>query len=153
MLTRTRLATALFGLGAVISVPWAFYNLRALVEMYVSGGGGFASSAALDLLKYVITPAIAFWLATRVRNRSAGVQWLRRAHQLVSLTIAGLVLLLATATLAGAFTRGINGPWRGVLLGAFVGGALWLPVQVFFVAVFSGLLKQGALGGATDRSL
>jgi hypothetical protein len=153
VLTRTRLAKTVFALGAVVSGAWAIYNLGALVEMYESGGGGFVSSAALDLLKYVIPAAIAFWLATRVRDRSGRVQVLRRAHQLVSLTIVVLVILLAAAAFAGAFSRGVDGPWRGVLFAAFIGGALWLPLQVFFVAAFSGLLiKQGAPDSAIDRS-
>jgi hypothetical protein len=154
MLTRTRLAKAVFGLGAAISGTWAFFNVRALAEMYESGGGGFVSSVAIDTLKYVVPAAIAFWLAMRVRDRSRSIRLLRRAHLFVSFTIVLLLLLLMVGTFGGAFTSGLDGPWRAVLVGAFIGVAVWLPVQVFFVAVFSGLLiKQGALGGATDRSL
>ena len=71
MLTRARLAKAVFGLGAAISVTWAFVNVRALVEMYEAGAGGaFVTSGAIDVLEYVVPAAIAFWLATRLRERT-----------------------------------------------------------------------------------
>jgi hypothetical protein len=146
MLTRTRLAKTVFGLGAAISVTWAFFNVRALVEMYEAGaGGGFVTSGAIDVLEYVVPAAIAFWLATRLRERTGRVHFLRRAHQVVSFTMVTLVVLLVTATIAGAFNRGMDGVWFVVLVGAFISGAIWLPLQVFFVAMFTGLLiKQGA---------
>jgi hypothetical protein len=135
-----------FGLGAAISGTWAFFNVRALVEMYEAGaGGGFVTSGAIDVLEYFLPAAIAFWLATRLRERTGRVHFLRRAHQIASFTMAALVVLLAAAAIAGAFNRGIDGVWFGVLIGAFIAGAIWQPVQLFFVAVFAGLLiNQGA---------
>jgi hypothetical protein len=146
MLTRTRLATAVVGLGAVISGTWAYVNIHALVEMYeAGGGGGFVTSGAIDVLEYLLPAAIAFVLAMRVRERTGRVQFLRRAHQIASFTMAALVVLLGAAAIAGAFNRGIDGVWFGVLIGAFIAGAIWQPVQIFFVAVFAGLLiNQGA---------
>ena len=111
MLTRTRLATAVFGLGAAISGTWAFFNVRALVEMYEAGaGGGFITSGAIDVLECLLPAVIAFWLATRVRERTGRVQFLRRAHQIASFTMAVLVVLLGAAAIAGAFNRGLCSP-------------------------------------------
>jgi len=152
VLARTGLAKIVFGLGTVVSAVWAFSNLRALAQMYEAGGGGFVSSMAIDVLEYVVPAAIAFWLATRVRDRSGRTRFFRRAHQVMSFTIVLLVLLLAAGAFGGAFTSGVNGPWRAVLFGAFIGGAMWLPVQVFFVAAFTALvIRQGAPCGALDR--
>ena len=65
--------------------------------------------------------------------------------------MVALVVLLATATIAGAFNRGIDGVW---FVGAFIAGAFWLPVQVFFLAVFAGLLiNQGAPARQFDAGL
>jgi hypothetical protein len=113
--------------------------------MYEAGAGGqFSTSGAIDVLEYVVPAAIAFWLAMRLRKGTGRVQLLRRAHQLGSFTMVALVVLLAAATILGAFNSGIDGVWYGVLIGAFIAGAIWQPVQVFFVAVFAGLLiNQG----------
>jgi hypothetical protein len=154
VVTRTGLAKIVFGLGAVVSAAWAIYNLRALAQMYEAGagGGGFITSMAIDVLEYVAPAALAFWLATRVRHRSGSVRYLRRAHQLTSFAIVLLAMLLVAATFGGAFTSGVDGLWRGVLFGAFIGAAMWLPVQVFFVAAFVALLiEQRASRGAIER--
>ena len=55
-------------------------------------------------------------------------------------TIIMLIALFVLATALGNFTHGIDGLWFALLIAAFVGGALWLPVQSFFAAGFLGLL-------------
>lgn len=55
----------------------------------------------------------------------------------------GLAVLLLGAIFSGTFAHGVNGIWIGVGIAAFVVGALWLPLQAFFVAGFLGLLVKG----------
>jgi hypothetical protein len=136
-----RLALSVFLAGAIASAVWAFFNLRPLAQMFGSGGGGIGGfSDSVDALKYVLAPLIAFAISGRVRAREGLAQRLRTAHMATTATIIMLIALFVLATSLGNFTHGIDRLWFALLVAAFVGGALWLPVQSFFAAGFLGLL-------------
>jgi len=151
-MTRNRLGVAVFIVGAAACAVWAIYNLRPLKGLIgfrdFGGGsiGGFATSA--DALQYILAPLIAFAMSRLVRERAGLAQRLRRAHVALTATIVGVIALFILVTALGNFTHGVDGLWFVLLACAFVGGALWLPLQGFFTAGFLGLLiserRQGA---------
>ena len=143
-MTRNRLGVAVFIVGAAICAVWAFYNLRPLNGLFHLGdfgGGSIAGfTTSTDALQYVVAPLIAFACARRVRERAGIARRLRRAHVAFTATIVGVIALFIVVTALGNFTHGVDGLWFVLLAAAFVGGALWLPLQGFFTAGFLGIL-------------
>ena len=138
---RDRLARAVIVVGAIASAVWAYFNLRPLAGLFGSGGGGIDGlSDGIDAVKYVLAPLIAFSISHRVRARDGLAQRLRTVHTAITGTIIMLIALFVLATALGNLTHGIDGVWFVLLVVAFVGGALWLPLQSFFAATFLGLL-------------
>ena len=141
---RNPLAVAVFTAGAVISVAWALYNLWPLKDLFGFGDFGGGGIAGFTTSNYALVstaaPLSACAISRGVRAREGLAQQLRTAHMAVTATLIMLVAIFILATVVGNFTHGIDGLWSVLLIAAFTGGALWLPVQSFFTTSFLGLL-------------
>lgn len=143
---RSWLGAAVFGLGVVVSLVWAYVNIRPLIEAIGAGSGdvGTVSSPPYELLQYFVPPVVAFFLASRVRGRGNLARRLRRLHLLTSVCwILALGLLGVVIVSGGGAVSGLSGLWLMATFGTLVGGALWLPVQTVFSAAFLGVLIRG----------
>jgi hypothetical protein len=85
-------------------------------------------------------PLLTAILSAYVQDRSPYARVLRRAFLFGTLLPIGLIGLVVAVTFAGTFEHGVHGVWILLLVGAFVASTLWLPVQIFFVLAFLGLL-------------
>jgi len=143
-MARNRLALTVFLAGAIPSAAWALYNLWPLKDLLGFGdfgGGGIGGfTTGVDALVSIAAPLIAFAISRRVRAHEGLALRLRTAHMAVTATIIMLVAVFILVTALGNVTHGIDGLWFVLLIAAFAGGALWLPVQSFFAAGFLGLL-------------
>jgi hypothetical protein len=143
-MTRTRLHAAVFIVIATACAAWAIYNLRPLKGLFgfgdYGGGGIFRLTTSVDALQYVLAPLIAFAISRRLRASAGFAQRLRRAHVAVTLIIAGAIAVFVVATALGNFMHGVDSVWVVLLAVAFIGEALWLPLQTFFAASFVGIL-------------
>jgi len=137
-MSRHRLATGIFVVGAIACLAWAINNLRPVFQLFGEGGGFGGASTTIDALWFVVAPIIALVLASRVRDRTGLARLLRRTHIVTSLTVAGLVLAFAGATITGIVGNGNDGFW--FFVAAFVATSVWLPLQTFFATGFVGLL-------------
>ncbi len=140
---RARLARAIFLVGTVGSGVWALFGIRNLMAPYDSGVGVFGSADSLGLLWYLLPVLVTAVLSAFARDYGRGAVLLGRTFVLATLNQIAFVVLLVSAGFAGVFAHGVTGVWVGVLIGAFVAGALWLPLQTFFAAGFLGLLIRG----------
>jgi hypothetical protein len=143
-MTRSPLAVIVFAAGALASVLWAVYKLLPLRDLFglgdVGSGGIGGFTTELDALRFLVAPLITFAIAHFVRERTGVAETLRRAHIAATFVILGVMMLFVLVTAIGQFTHGVDGIWYALLTCAFIGGALWLPLQGFFTAGFIGLL-------------
>src|SRR5262245_12412099 len=138
---RNRLALLVFAAGTIVSVVWACVNLRPLGELFAAGGGGIGGfSDSADALKAVVAPLIAFLISRRVRAQNGLAQRLRTVHGLMTASIIMLIAIFILATALANYVRGLDDLWWALLVAAFIGGALWLPMQIFFTTSYLGLL-------------
>lgn len=141
---RNPLAMIVFALGAILCTAWAAYNLWPLRDLFGFGdfgGGGISGlTTGIDALTAVVAPIVAFAISRFVRERTGFARTFKRAHVATTATITGVIAVFIIVTALGDFTHGVDGIWFALLAATFVGGALWLPLQSFFVAGFIGLL-------------
>jgi hypothetical protein len=141
-----RLASIVFIAGAIGSAAWALHNLWPLKDLFGFGdfgGGGIGGlTTGVDALISIAAPLVAFAISRGVRAHEGRAHRLRTAHMAVTATIIMLVAAFILVTVLGNFTHGIDGLWSVLVVAAFVGGALWLPVHSFFAAGFLGLLIE-----------
>lgn len=142
MKSSTRLQVAIFGVGALASLVWAYSILRGIVAFASVGSGGLGAvsgGVSEALLAYVLLPvgvnlALIRW--ARRRGRTA-VRW-RWIHLLTTLTFM-IVTIGAAVILVGEFGAE-SGLWLGgVLLALLVLSGLALPAQLLFAAGYVAL--------------
>ena len=142
---RNRLAIIVFGIGAAVSVVWAYRGVRGVLTMLDSGGGafGFGIVDSLRLFRYLLPVLFTALLSAFARDRGKMAVILRRLFLFATVIPVALVALLVSAAFSGAFAHGVKGIWEGMLVAVLMAGGLWLPLQAFFAAGFLGLLIKG----------
>ena len=140
MTWRDKVALAVFGAGATLSIAWAYVSIRGVLALLDEGGGIFGSSNAFGLLEYVLPLFVTLWLSGRVRERDGSGRFLRRAYFFTTLTLLAVYALFVSQLFirSEVFGHGLLG-WS-VFAAGFVAGALWLPVQAFFAVGCMSLL-------------
>ncbi len=136
------LQRAIVGAGALVSLVWAFSNLRGMAGFVDAGSGGLGAVSVgipgdlllVCLVAIVANVALTPWARRRGR---AAIRW-RWVHLLTTVGFLGL-LVISAPVLTGALGAGGAGSYGGALLILFAILALALPVQVFFAAGFLAL--------------
>jgi hypothetical protein len=145
---RNRMAIIVFGIGATLSVAWAYRGVRDVLRLLDTGGGILGSSNGFVLLGYVLPVFVTFLLSNWIRSRGRTEQTFRECYLFATLT---LVTIFAVSVVQGFrirpfFGDGVLG-WA-VFVASFFAVAIWLPVQAFFAAGFVALLirRRTAIG-------
>jgi hypothetical protein len=144
MRLRDGIAIVVSGVGAVLSVAWAYRNVRGALTS-LDAGGFVGSSSAFELLGYALPVLVTFWLSARVADRGRSGRILRRVYLFATRSLLVIFLsFVAQVFLRVDFLSHGRIGWA-LFVAVFVSGALWLPVQAVFASGFLGLLIKGRM--------
>jgi hypothetical protein len=145
--TRNYFGAALFAIGAIASIAWAYRITRDVLEMFegASGGIGAVSFGLVQEVAFYAVALGAHWsLAGWLRRQGRAGVTLKRIHLIVTLampaaTVAMTLWMARTIVIPAVESALPPESYRSAVIVLFLLGGLALPVQAFFAAAFLGL--------------